>query len=430
MRSNSILKRILTATAALFFFGATEAGAGDGFVGVLEIDEPGFDAKLRIRVFYDPEFFNIAASAGHLVLVYADSASGEDAFFIPTDLAFELGDSQVYRVEFEQVSDLFGQALGGRLRPGETQLGFMVLPSQLEIESFVSRDPGSVVVRYAHHRAPLRTAPPEESAWWSQAFEKPLLGAGLNRWWEWVQTIDNAPGMDEGEQRLLAERVFPGQGHVLAEEGMSAVGLRNAILRVGEKRLLETRATQQVLPHYPAAALQAGVGGLVVALCYITPQGEVADAVVLASNTAHLLNLSALVATMDWRFSRVQSEDGTFLDGWKLLHSHFRAVVPVADADDKPGRAGYQPPTVIRRAEPDYPFDAKRLKIKGTVVYRVTVDEEGRLVRAVLEQSVHPLVDQAALGAVERTRYLPATQDGEPVRGEIVLSYSFEEELD
>jgi protein TonB len=85
---------------------------------------------------------------------------------------------------------------------------------------------------------------------------------------------------------------------------------------------------------------------------------------------------------------------------------------------------------VVKRVEPDYPFDAKRQKIKGTVIYRVTLDERGKLVKTMLEQSVHPMLDQAALSAVERTRYLPAKRNGEPVRGEIVLSFSFEEELD
>lgn len=431
MRWSSALERVLGAAAVLFLVGTTSASGG-GLTGTLQVDEPGFDANLRIRIYYDPDFFNVPASAGHLVLVCADSASGADAFFIPTDLAFEIGDAQVYRAEFEQTSDLLGQALGGRLRPGESQLGFVLLPRELEIDQFADQNPESVVVRYAHHRAPLRVASPEEASWWSETFPKPLLGAGLNEWWEWAQAVDKAPGMNEGEERLFAERIFPGQGHVLAEEGVSAVGLRNAILRVGERRLLDARSTQRVAPRYPAAARQEGIGGLVVALCYITTEGEVADAMVLASNTAHLLNLSALVATMEWRFARIQSEDGIFIDGWRLLPFQFRVTGGVADADasHETGKAGYQPPTVARRVEPDYPFEAKRLKIKGTVVYRVTVDEQGKLIRAVLEKSVHPLVDKAALGAVERTLYLPATQDGKPVRGEILLSYRFEKELD
>jgi hypothetical protein len=237
-----------------------------GFVGVLEIDELGFDARLRIRVFHDPGFFDVPASAGKLVLVCADQGEGMDAFFVPTDLAFEIGASQLYPVEFEQASDLFGRALGGRLRPGEVQLGFLILPPAVLLDRYLPHEPDSVTIRYAHHRTTLRRATPEESAWWEETIEEPLLGAALNLWWEWIQAIERAPAMNEGDRRFFAERIFPGQGHVLGEEGMSVVGLRNAILRVGERRLLESRITQRVAPVYPMAARQAGAAGLVVTL--------------------------------------------------------------------------------------------------------------------------------------------------------------------
>ena len=58
------------------------------------------------------------------------------------------------------------------------------------------------------------------------------------------------------------------------------------------------------------------------------------------------------------------------------------------------------------------------------------MDRRGKLVKAVLEKGVHPIVDQAALAAVERTRFLPALQAGDPVRGEIMMSFEFQEDLD
>ena len=90
----------------------------------------------------------------------------------------------------------------------------------------------------------------------------------------------------------------------------------------------------------------------------------------------------------------------------------------------------YKPPQILKRGDLDYPFEARRQKIKGTVVYRVTVDLRGKLVKVVLENGVHPIVDQAALAAVEKTRFLPALQSGEPVRGEVVMSFIFDKDLD
>jgi TonB family protein len=404
--------------------------ASAAFVGELIIDELGVESGLRIRVFHDPSFFGVPPSAGHLFLVAADSALGDAAFFIPTDLAFELGTSQLYHVEFEQASDLFGQALGGILRPGEAQIGFVVLPPAVAVEEYLPGNPESMVIRYAHHRTAMRPATAGEISWWETAVSKQHLGSALNSWWEWIRVIEDAPEMTEGEQRYLTERLFPGQGHVISEEGMSAVGLRNAILRVGERRLLESRTIQRVAPQYPIAARQKGARGLVVALVYITAEGTVGDAMILASNTVHMLNLSALVASRDWRFRRAQNESGEYVDGWRILPFQYKLEEPVVEAAPDTTADTYKPPQILKRGELDYPFEARRQKIKGMVKYRITVDRRGKLVKVVLEQGVHPIVDQAALAAVERTRFLPALQDGEPVRGDVVMSFDFQEDLD
>jgi TonB family protein len=408
---------------------AEESPSG-AYVGELAIDELGVNSGLRIRIYHDPSFFGVPPSAGHLFLVAADSALGSSAFFIPTDLAFELGASQLYHVESEQASDLFGQALGGILHPGEVQLGFVVLPPAVDLEGYLPGHPDSVVVRYAHHRTSLRPATEEDGAWWESAVTKQHLGAALNAWWDWTQLIEDAPEMTEGEQRFLTERLFPGQGHVISEEGMSAVGLRNAILRVGERRLLDSRTIQRVAPQYPIAARQKGARGLVVALVYITTEGTVGDAMILASNTVHLLNISALVASRDWRFQRARNEGGEYVDGWRILPFQYKLEEPVVAAAPDTTSDTYKPPQILKRGDLDYPFEARRQKIKGTVMYRVTVDSRGKLVKVVLEQGVHPIVDQAALAAVEKTRFLPALQAGDPVRGEVVMSFKFDKDLD
>jgi TonB family protein len=281
-----------------------------------------------------------------------------------------------------------------------------------------------VVIRYANRRSSFRPVTGAERSGWEASVERPLLAAGLNFWWQWVSTIDQAPEMSEGERRFFAERIFPAQGHVLDQEAVRTESLRNAILRVGERRLLESRTVQRVAPSYPAAARQAGIGGLVVVLAYVQADGEVGDALILASNTVHLLNLAALTAAMDWRFARTEDGVGNPVDGWRLVPFQFLIAGPASEG------SAAAVPEIVLRGELDYPFEAKRQKIKGTVVYRVAVDERGKLVEAVLEQGVHPLIDQAALEAVEKTRFLPATRDGVPVPGQILMSFEFKEELD
>lgn len=418
-----------TAAVLLLAMGTAPAVRAAPIAGELLVKELGTDAGLRIRVFTDPDFFPVPASTGHLVLVAADSSFGKNAFFIPTDLAFELGNRQVYRTEFEQCSDLFGQALGGRLRPGETQVGFIIVPPAVDLDAYLPDRPDSVVMRYANRRASLHAATPEDVAWWKEAVPQKVLAVGLDQWWSWVRVIDEeAPAMSEGDRRFFAERIFPGQGHILREEHISAEALRNAILRVGERRLLDSRSVQRVAPRYPVAVRQAGLGGLVIALCYIDAEGKVQDAQLLASNTVHLLNLYALAAAMDWRFQRTNGPDGKPADGWRLLPFQFRIGESTALGKEETG--DYVPPRVARAGQLDYPFDAKREKIKGTVVYRVTVDARGKLKQAVMVESVNPLLDHAALESIEKTLFYPATRNGKPVEGDLLMPFKFDKELD
>ncbi len=418
---------VLLAAAALAAAAPVSARAeapAPAFEADLPVRELGFDGSFRIRMLYQPGYIPIPANAGHLFLVAADSAAGAEAFFIPTDLALELGSSQVYRVEFEQASDLFGQALGGRLRPGETQLGFVLVPPEADVARFLPDHPDSVRIRYANRRASFRPADPDSVAEWDAAAPRKLLAAGLNAWWDWDQAMEQAPEMTAGEKQFLAARLFSGQGQLLAEEGIPAEALRNAILRVGERRLQEGPARQRVAPRYPTAVRQAGIGGLVVVLCYVNPEGEVGDATVLASNTVHLLNLSALSAVMDWRFPPTEGPDGKPVDGWRLLPMQFKPPEEVARAESETDTT-FVPPRVVKPVEPEYPERARQKRIEGTVVYRVTIGADGRLIQATLEHGVNPLLDEAALHAVEQSLFVPASRNGKPVRAELLLPFTF-----
>jgi len=404
-------------------------GSVRGYEAVLHIKEPGYAAGLRIRLYYEPEFARTPPSAGHLFLVYADSAWGEDAFFVPSDLALEVGDEEIYRVESEQASDLMGQALGGHLNERESQLGFFLAPAPLHVQEVIGRDPSSVVVRYAHHRASFAPASAGEREEWHASVPLPRLMPALNAWWDWVEQIGAAPGMSAGEARFFAERIFPGQGEVLLHSRISPAALRNAILRVGERRLIDTPVIQRVAPTYPAAARQAGAEGLVVALAYVSEQGRVRDASLLASSTVHLLNVAALAAAMEWRFAPSRDRNGLATDGWRLIPFEFRlGGVPTASSGTGREETAASPPRILKAVSAHYPDKARRSRIEGTVVYRAVISPTGKLVEAVLEKPVHPLLDDAALAAVEKMLFSPALRDGVPVEGEILIPFRFPEE--
>jgi len=82
-------------------------------------------------------------------------------------------------------------------------------------------------------------------------------------------------------------------------------------------------------------------------------------------------------------------------------------------------------PTVIGDVRIPYPEDARSRGIEGTVVLSVLVDETGTV------RSVKPIsgpgagLDQAAVKAVERIRFRPATRNGQPVPAQITYRYTF-----
>ncbi len=429
------IRGLLILLAGMLPFASTSRAqepSGVPWVAEIFINERIYDGAMRIRVFYQDGYLAVPESVGRLTLVCADLGTGRHAYFIPTDLAFEVGSRQLYTAEFETVADLLGQALGGRLREGESQTGMILLPPPLRVDTFYPDQPESVTVRYANHRGRFRVATPEETAEWETLAPRALVASGLNAWWEWIEAIDAAPAMEVGEERLFSERLFPGQGHIITNEGLSAEALRNAIFRVGDRALLEGPVSQRVAPLYPSVARQVHAEGLVVTLCYVAQHGGVEDATVLASNATHLLNLSALVAAMDWRFKQVPGEGGGLRDGWRLIPFHFQlqegpqGEVPTVTADAVDSDAPDTPPRILKYVEAPYPVEARKDKADGTVVYEVLLDPRGKMIGSRLAKPVHPLLDEAALTALEQMFFAPATRDGHPVQGRLQVEFPFE----
>jgi TonB family protein len=73
-----------------------------------------------------------------------------------------------------------------------------------------------------------------------------------------------------------------------------------------------------------------------------------------------------------------------------------------------------EPPRVRRQYPPQYPQEALIKGIQGTVTVEILVSGSGRVARAEVRKSI-PDLDDAALEAVRRWRFSPATRDGRPV---------------
>ena len=79
---------------------------------------------------------------------------------------------------------------------------------------------------------------------------------------------------------------------------------------------------------------------------------------------------------------------------------------PPPPAPRGPVRVGgqIQPPTLVRRIEPIYPAIAVAAHIGGTVILEAIVDENGEVQNVRVLRSI-PLLDKAAIAAVEQWRY-------------------------
>lgn len=99
------------------------------------------------------------------------------------------------------------------------------------------------------------------------------------------------------------------------------------------------------------------------------------------------------------------------------------AAPPVADLPVTPAMfdADY-----LHNPEPQYPRAAKRLGVQGTVVIRVTVTAKGTAEKLVIvSSSGSPLLDDAALAAVQRWTFVPAHRGNEAIAAMVDVPIRF-----
>ncbi|MCW8836598.1 MAG: energy transducer TonB, partial [Rhodospirillales bacterium] len=105
---------------------------------------------------------------------------------------------------------------------------------------------------------------------------------------------------------------------------------------------------------------------------------------------------------------------------------------PSPDAPLSPGGAeAYVPPdsrsAYLRNPKPSYPLAARKRQMEGLVLLTVEVSADGRpLSVRVTQSSRHSMLDNAALKAVSKWRFVPATRFGKPVCATIEVPVKFQ----
>lgn len=83
--------------------------------------------------------------------------------------------------------------------------------------------------------------------------------------------------------------------------------------------------------------------------------------------------------------------------------------------------AGY-----LHTPDPEYPLQARRRRLEGTVILRVEVDEHGRPLSIMVDSgSGHAILDRAAVAGVRSWRFTPARSRGWPAASRVLVPIRF-----
>jgi TonB family protein len=83
-----------------------------------------------------------------------------------------------------------------------------------------------------------------------------------------------------------------------------------------------------------------------------------------------------------------------------------------------------KPPTKIKDVQPVYPAIARSARVAGVVTIEATIGPDGKVIDATVVRSI-PLLDQAALDAVQQWEYTPTLLNGVPVPVLVTVTINF-----
>ena len=99
---------------------------------------------------------------------------------------------------------------------------------------------------------------------------------------------------------------------------------------------------------------------------------------------------------------------------------------PVVTAPQPPRRVGggIKAPVKVVNVPPDYPELARRTRVEDVVILETVIDESGNVTSARVLRG-HPLLNQAALDAVQRWKFTPARLNNEAIPVVMTVTVQF-----
>jgi TonB family protein len=104
------------------------------------------------------------------------------------------------------------------------------------------------------------------------------------------------------------------------------------------------------------------------------------------------------------------------------LQEHFSAIHEGAELE----HAGHGPvPKAIYTPDPEFTEEARRKKVEGVVLLKLTVSEDGDVTDAVVTKGLGYGLDEKALEAVHRWKFKPPLKDGQPTSSTADVEVNF-----
>ena len=104
-----------------------------------------------------------------------------------------------------------------------------------------------------------------------------------------------------------------------------------------------------------------------------------------------------------------------------LLYITMLGAAAVLAAGDAPDTK----PTPVRTPPPDYPEDLRASNVEGMVLLTVSINEKGEVSACVVSKSSDKRFETAAIEAVRKWRFRPATKNNTPVSCNVTLPIRF-----
>lgn len=203
----------------------------------------------------------------------------------------------------------------------------------------------------------------------------------------------------------------------------------NALARMDEGLSPMVRSAGRELPiskvaaEYPALAKSARIEGDVQLRLAVNVDGRVGDVEVVSGHP--LLRQAAVAAVKQWRFApRLEEQKVLALVPFTLRSGTVTGAIsgpPEAQLGASvtmPSRIKVdrvvQNSLLVESPKPDYPQLAVQAGISGTVRFSIVIDKEGKVMNITLVAG-HPVLVQAAVGALKKYRYRPTQLNGTPV---------------